>query len=301
MADNPTVLIFGPTGNVGCTAAITANSRGAKVWLAMRDPSKTIKDLDTDSDYSRVQADLSNPSSLESAVKQSGAKAAFVYVVHDIEDHMKASFTALKDAGITYIVLLSSYGVRGPASDEGNMKSAIPRVHARAELALQETGVPYTAIRPAYFNTNILTDLSGIKSGHASIPFPDAIFDYISPHDIGSVAGSLVVNQPVETSKIVYLCGPELMTQKDAYAVIGKVLNRPIEVTEIDGEDYVKKSPFPEFVARSLLTVWALQLDKEKAYPAKLYNEAAANIKNYSGKEPTRFEDWVKENENIFA
>ena len=102
------VIIFGPTGAVGCAAALEAHRRGASVWLAMRDVNKHISGLDsTEFGYTRVQADLSQPSSLAHAVQQSSATTAFVYTMFASGDHMAGSFAALKSAGITYIVLLS--------------------------------------------------------------------------------------------------------------------------------------------------------------------------------------------------
>ena len=54
------VIVFGASGAVGSAAAIEARKRGAKVWLAMRDTSKTIQQLDEEEEkggYERVQAD----------------------------------------------------------------------------------------------------------------------------------------------------------------------------------------------------------------------------------------------------
>jgi uncharacterized protein YbjT (DUF2867 family) len=39
------VIVFGPTGNIGSITAQTASKKGAKVYLAMRDPKKTIPGL----------------------------------------------------------------------------------------------------------------------------------------------------------------------------------------------------------------------------------------------------------------
>src|SRR5690242_4097198 len=70
-ASKQTVLVFGPTGAVGCAAAIEAHRRGAHVWLAMRDTSKKIDGLsesDLESErFSRVQADLDKPDTLKRA------------------------------------------------------------------------------------------------------------------------------------------------------------------------------------------------------------------------------------------
>lgn len=113
------VLIFGGAGAVGRAAALAASKRGARVWLAMRDPSKTIPYLSTADEktagFQRIQADLLDPSSLKAAVTKSGVSIAFVYTIHSAKDSMKSAFEALKDAGITDVVLLSSYTVRPSA------------------------------------------------------------------------------------------------------------------------------------------------------------------------------------------
>lgn len=55
------VLVFGASGSVGSAAAIEANKRGAKVWLALRDTSKPVKQLSEEDEkkggYERIQAD----------------------------------------------------------------------------------------------------------------------------------------------------------------------------------------------------------------------------------------------------
>jgi uncharacterized protein YbjT (DUF2867 family) len=295
------VLVFGPTGNVGLATAVEARAKGANVWLAMRDPNKAIEGLDVASDFARVQADLSVPSSLESAVKQSGAKSAFVYTVHGQEDNMKESFNALKRAGITYIVLLSSWGVKGSASDEANMSLPISAVHALTEVALQETGIKHAVIRPGYFSTNTRPSVPDIVKGRLEAPALKAVFDYISPQDIGSVCGSLLVNQTTENLTIVTLCGPTIMTQREAFEAIGRALERPVEVIEMDEETFVKSGTWPEHRARGMMQLLSSHFDRDTAYPKELYEEAAANVKKYSGREPTRLEDWVKANKSTLV
>ena len=39
------VIVFGPTGQVGSVAALTASTLGTTVWLAMRNTSKPIPSL----------------------------------------------------------------------------------------------------------------------------------------------------------------------------------------------------------------------------------------------------------------
>src|SRR5690242_6833607 len=115
------VIVFGPTGGVGRAAALEARKRGAHVWLAMRDTNKTIPGLSADAEgFTRIQADLSKPDSLKDAVKKSGATTAFVYTLFGSPDSMRSAFDALRDSGITYAALLSSFMVKGDPHDEAN-------------------------------------------------------------------------------------------------------------------------------------------------------------------------------------
>src|SRR5258707_699844 len=80
------VIVFGPTGAVGGAAALEAGKRGAKVWLAMRDTNKVVDGItdeqERDGKFVRVKADLSDPETVKQAVQLSGAKAAYVYLIH---------------------------------------------------------------------------------------------------------------------------------------------------------------------------------------------------------------------------
>lgn len=116
VATTETVILYGPTGAVGGAAAVEACQRGAHVWLAMRSTSKEIQGFDSNAEvYSHVEADLPKPESLKGAVSKSGAKTAFAYANFQSSYSMRASFQTLKDVGITYVVMLSSFTVHGDA------------------------------------------------------------------------------------------------------------------------------------------------------------------------------------------
>ncbi|KAF2714955.1 NAD(P)-binding protein [Pleomassaria siparia CBS 279.74] len=295
------VLVFGPTGDVGRAAAIAAAKHGAKVWLAMRDPSKTIKGLPESDDFPRVQADLQDPASLQTAVKKSGATAAFVYVIHASTDSMKASFEALKDAGIKYVVLLSSYSVQGDASNQDNHVDFINRVHALTETALEQSGLSFTALRPAYFNTNLFWNKAGIAKGEVEILYPDIKFDFIAPEDIGTVAGTVLSNG--KATKPLYLCGPQLYTMRHVHEdVLAKTLGREIKVIEIGPERFMEVVSFlPKPVAESLVSGLAKTKDTGVAYEKERYAEAVENIRKYGETEPVTIEAWLESNKSAFS
>jgi hypothetical protein len=177
-SSRPNVIVFGASGAVGCAASREAHRRGASVWLAMRDTSKSISGLDSsEPGYTRIQADLSDPLSVARAIQQSSATVAFVYTIFASQDHMASTFATLKSAGIVYVVLLSSFSVRGAAHEAANMGNFIARVHAKAEVALGEAKIAFAAIRPAYFNSNVFWNREDIKNGEAGLLYPEVRFD----------------------------------------------------------------------------------------------------------------------------
>lgn len=276
---SPRVLIFGPTGGVGKAAAAEAHRRGGQVTLAMRDTSKKIEGLP---DLPRVQADLSDPSSISEAVKKSGATAAFVYTMDDMEP----TFKALKEAGIDYVVLLSSWTIY-PDDIETAAKTshAIPMKHAKAEIALQKSGLKFSPVRPLYFASNVTFESAGIKKGEVGVLNPDGVWDYIAPEDIGTVAGAKLFSEP----EIVDVIGPDLITPREAFKIIGDELGREIKIKEINYDDFAKSgNPMAESFAKG-----TIRKDEEK-YPPERRKAALETTRKYEGRDPMSFKEWVK-------
>ncbi|KAH7084455.1 hypothetical protein FB567DRAFT_529041 [Paraphoma chrysanthemicola] len=298
------VLVFGPTGGVGSSAALTAHRLGAHVYLAMRDTNKSVRGLSNPQDgFTRVQADLSDPKSLTAAVQTSGAKSAFVYVLHQSPDHMTSAFAALKDAGIEYVVLLSSYTVKGDPTQPENHVEYISALHAKTEEALRDSGLRYTAVRPAFFNTNVLWYVNDLKQGKVHLVYPETSHDYIAPSDIGTIAGKVLIQQPEESH--VLLCGPELLTQYEAYSTIGKVLGKDVEIIEVDEEGWKDRL---SFMPRPVLDTVANGMRKSHEGKSDLYkepwfSEAVGNLRKWLKEEGggTKFGQWVGENKELFA
>lgn len=299
------VIVFGPTGAVGGSTALEASKRGAKVWLAMRNTSKAIEEIPADVEksgkFERVQADLTDPDSVATAVKKSGAKAAYFYLIFGSPDHMRGSLQAMKDAGVENVVFLSSAMV-APGKDLRSFspERMIGYSHAQVELALEETGFPHvTVLRPASFASNHYNmgmDKSA-KPPKANIVYEDTLMDNIVPGDIGAVGGAVLVTRPANGTEVVFLCGPELINLKDIWATIKRVTGRDdLDTTPLEQEEWLARmsqhAPLP--LAKELLRTWDEGRDPEALMSKSEYQQAVANIKKFSGREPTKFEDYVE-------
>ncbi|KAK4234423.1 NAD(P)H azoreductase [Achaetomium macrosporum] len=314
----PKVIVFGPTGGVGSVTALTAQQRGAKVVLAMRDTQKPIPGLspaqEQDGGFERVQADLTKPETIEAAVTQTGAKRAFVYLAFGAPDHMRAAITALKTAGIEFVVFLSSTSVQGRGDDLRRYTPAdfIPWQHAQVELVLEELFGPdgFAAVRPAYFASNLFTYKKAIAAGGpVKMPYPEAKFDYIAPEDIGRVSGTVLVDGPQAVAggkNVIHLTGPQLLPQGDVIVMIGKALGKDLKVEKIsDDEEAVKflteAQHVPEIIAKQLVQGFKAVAGGQEVLPAGFMEEAVANAEKYGRRPATKVQEWVEANKDKFA
>ncbi|KAL4978446.1 hypothetical protein BDW66DRAFT_130390 [Aspergillus desertorum] len=307
------VIVFGATGDVGSAAARTARFHGAKVFLALRDISKPVPGLtateERNAGYERVQADLTQPDSVRTAVSNTGATHAFIYAALGASsDHLFSTAEALKAAGIELVVLLSSFAVQGdiraiPPSD------LIGYAHAQVELSLETVFGPqgYVAVRPAFFASNSLWwQKQIVEDGEVRWAFPDLKTNYISSDDIGAVCGTILAGAfEGEHEAPVFLSGPETdLSVADAIETIGRVINKPVKVTKVSPDEniqvMIEKSGIPEPLARALTDNFAKGNENQGIMRTDT-PEIRANIQRYLKRPAMRFSEWVERNKDKFG
>ncbi|KAJ5903257.1 hypothetical protein N7504_005640 [Penicillium tannophilum] len=315
MVSPPTTIIFGPTGQVGSATARAVRKLGANVVLALRDPKKPIPGLTPEQEevgeYRRIQADLTKPETIEAAVRANDAKRAFIYLAHGSPDHMRQTIESLKASGVEFVVFLSSVSVQGDIR-KVPPEEYIPYAHAQVEVNLDEVfgDGGYVAVRPGYFNTNASWWRGMIQEGDVRLAYPDAKFDWISPEDIGKVAGTVLVKGAQETEgteepTAITLCGPKLMSQRDAVNIFGDALGKKITVTELDekqGLEVMLENGVPEFAAGSILDAMRPKESGDGGFDpfeGEAYTKAAANLHKYAW-DVSSLEEWAKANKHIF-
>lgn len=299
------VIIFGATGDVGSYAALEASKRGAQVWLAMRDTEKVISNIDKQQDqkdsFKRVKADLTDPASVKAAIEKSGAKAAYFYMVQS-KDFLRDSIFAMRDAGIEYCVFLSTANIMTHnVRDMTVQEDMIGFFHAQAEIALEDTGIPFTAIRPGFFASNNLKhnlDTSN-KPWEAVLLRNEAVWDNVSPLDIGRLSGSVLVNPPSSAKKeALYIYGPQLLSQDAMWEVIQKAASQEIKITYMQGDDYeqyqIKKGIPPPFAKYFVTKLKDMKGDEK--YPQDVYKEGSSNLEKYAGYQPQTFSEYIAAN-----
>ncbi|KAJ5679530.1 hypothetical protein N7462_007774 [Penicillium macrosclerotiorum] len=300
MAASANVIVFGAAGDIGSATALAAYQQGAKVTLAMRDTSKTIPRL-KGIVAERVQADLTKPETIDTAVRQSGAKAAFIYACtgNSESNGLYDSIMALKEAGIESVVLLSSYTV-GDSPQNRTPDEYAAWFPAQVEISLEKVFGKdhYAAVRPAYFASNILWLREGILMGEVHHPNPGGEHDWIAPEDIGQVCG-MILSHGIKENPVLML-GAEPMTFQDAIAVVSRVLGKDVKVTQISRESALENM---KVGAEEIFANWYIKYITDDAgyefrHPAAA--KAAGTVLKYTGKNPRSFQQWMEENKTKF-
>ena len=304
------VIIFGPTGAVGSAAARTAGSLGAEVVLAMRDTNKPIPGLgaseESQGNFSRVQADLTNPASVHDAVHKTNAKAAFLYCAHGSPDHMKETIQVLKSSGCEFVVLLSSFTVQGdPEAVEPS--EIIPYVHAQVEINLRAVfgEKDAVALRAGAFASNTRQYKGGLSQGDVRIHRPDAHVDCIVPEDIGRVGGTILAKGPQDEQRNIYVYGPKLISQEESVRILTKALGKECHIGPANDEEaykmYVEERKVPPPLANYMIRVAErASADKNRLWGIPIDPEDLLNVEKYTGRKATTFEEWAEQNKDIF-
>lgn len=129
--------------------------------------------------------------------------------------------TAIKDAGIKYVVNLSSIGAHMP--DGCGPVSGLHRVE-EAMNALE--GVNIKHLRPAYFYPNLFSQVGLIKhAGMMGANYGELPFPMIHPQDIAKAATEELLQLNFSGKSVRYLAGDK-KTGAEIASVIGKAIGK---------------------------------------------------------------------------
>lgn len=303
------VIVFGPTGAVGSSTALTASSLGASVVLAMRDTSKAIRGLTTAAEeagsFQRIEADLNKPETVRSAVESTGAKHAFFYLAMGSPDHMRATVEALKAGGVESVVFLSSFTVHGElaAIEPADL---IPYMHARVEMSLRDVfgEHAYVAARPGAFASNTAQYKAGLQAGEVGVFGLQSVVDCIVPADIGRVCGTVLAHgPPADGQRHLYLYGPRLYSQEECVGVLARGLAKEPKIVAVAEQDAHKLfGHMPPALVDYMIRHQRMPVPSGElqvfGYPVT--QDQLSNVERYSGSKATTFPEWVEQNKQLF-
>ena len=222
-------VILGATGNTGSAVAGKLLDRGKKVRVVGRDSKKLAPYVSRGAEA--FAADVLDTEALSRAF--AGAEAVYVLIPPDVkspdyrahqEEVSDSIAEALRTAGVTHAVTLSSYGAdkpekTGPVVGLHNMETKLARIGGLNALHL----------RAAYFMENTLAQVSVIQ-GFGMMAGPvrgDLLLPMIATKDIGAPAAEALGRLDFKGQQTRELLGQRDISYNEAARIIGAAIGKP--------------------------------------------------------------------------
>ncbi|GAA4617536.1 NAD(P)H-binding protein [Actinoallomurus liliacearum] len=275
-------VVFGARGNVGRHVAAGLLAAGEEVRATSRTP-------DTAGLPPRMQvvaADLERPETLPAALD--GAEQVFLYAK---PDGVQGFVEAAKAAGVRHVVLLSSAAIVAPGAEQ----NPIARQHRAVELAIEQSGIDWTFIRPGMFATNTLWwwQRSIQADGVVRNPYPDAQTAPVHEKDMAALTVTAFI-EPGHRGQAYTVYGAESLTLRQQVEHIGDALGRkiPFEVISVEEARTEMGRTLPPIGVETFLRQWAAR----DGTPA----QTSTIIEETTGRPARTFAEWAEDHADDF-
>ena len=284
------ILVTGATGQVGRALLEELARRGAQTRAMVRTEEQAAGLSARGAEA--VIADLERPVSLAGALD--GVDRAFLMSRDDPrQPEMEGAFAeAAARAGVGRIVKLSASG----AAPESPV--ALMRRHARAERALEDSGLEHTVLRPQLFMQNFLRFGPSVAAeGKFKAPMGDRRFALVDVRDVARVAATVLIVEAHAGGAYV-VSGPEALSYGEAAETIGAVIGKGVAYEPADPEAFrdalVAERGLPRWRAEELAFI-------ASAYGGGAGEEVTDVVRRVGGGEPRTFAEFVREHADHFA
>ncbi|MGI5520106.1 SDR family oxidoreductase [Micromonospora sp. CA-259024] len=195
---------------------------------------------------------------------------------------------AARQAGVRHIVRLSAIGAAHDAPTRNG------RLHALSDAELQNSGIPWTILRPSHFMQNLL----GSKIGpHLYGLFGEARVGVIDVRDIAAAAARILSAPQPHEGMIYTPTGPESITLDQAADEIARTLGQPVR--------YVPQSPQAarDSLLQAGLDPWSAEVLAEYrvAYGSGWGDFTNDHVARIVGRQPRSFAEFARDHREHFA
>ncbi len=229
MASNDLYVVTGATGNIGKELALALLKAGKKVRAIGRSAERLQPLVDEGAEAAVGSVD--DAAFLTKAF--SGARAVFAMIPPNYgaadaraeQRHVAEAYaTAIREAGVTHVVHLSSIGAHLP-----NGTGPIAGLHDSEQILNAIEGLAVVHLRPAFFLENLLEGIGTIKAmGVNGSPLrADVSIPMIATKDIAAVAAEYLLAPDFTGSSVRDLYGARAYTMTETTAALGNAIGDP--------------------------------------------------------------------------
>jgi uncharacterized protein YbjT (DUF2867 family) len=290
-----TILVTGATGTVGSEVVkqlLSAKGQREEdiiVKAAVRsDNDNTFRNLGVQV----VQLDYNKPDSLSAALRGVDKLFLLTPFQSNMVDLTSNLLNEAKQAGVKYIVKQSVLR----ADAEPGITSS--RSHRQAEKTIEESGIPFTFLRPNFFMQNFVTFYSHfIKTqGAFYVPAGDAKASFVDVRDIAAVAvqvlsGSSKNGETKHIRKAYDITGGEALSYGQAAEILSKEIGKKVNYVNISDEDArkgMKDMGADEWTINSMIELFGITR-------AGYLSEISTAVEQVTGNKPITFSQFARD------
>jgi uncharacterized protein YbjT (DUF2867 family) len=288
-----TILVTGATGTLGSEVVkqLSSATPAVKIKAGFHSAQNVKKDGDR---VEVVLIDYNKPETLKEALNQVDKLFLLTPDVPNAHELASNMVIEAKKAGIRHIVKQSVMGADLEA-DVGTL-----RLHRQAEKIIEQSGIPFTFLRPNEFMQNFINFHSpSIKNNNAFyLPLEDAKVSLVDVRDIAAVAvKSLTEDRNDKHDNKKYLItGPEALSYHQAAEILSKATDKKISYVNISEEEArgaMKEMGMSDWIINTISELYDY-FRKGNA------SQVSSAVEEVTGKKPISFSQFAKDYAEAF-
>ena len=282
-----TILITGATGTVGSEVVKQLSAKGENIIVKAAARSATDNTFENLNRVQVVQLDYDKPDSLAVALKGVDKLFLLTPFQSNMVDLTSNLVSEAKKAKVKYIVKQS---VMGADAEPGITPG---RLHRQAEKIIEESGIPFTFLRPNFFMQNFVNYYSNLirSQGAFYIPAGDAKVSFVDVRDIAAVAVKSLINDNQQKGRAYNITGCEALSYGQAAEILSKAVGKKINyvnVTDQDARNGMKDMSMDEWTIKSMIELFEITR-------AGYVSEISPIVEQVTGNKPITFSQFAND------
>ncbi len=285
-----TILVTGATGNVGSEVVkLLLNRTGNIIIRAGGRSRENVKKVVNSGNVEYTQIDYSKPETIREAVK--GVDSVFLVTPFqfDMVEFTSNILREVRKSDIKFILMLSSL-----LAADLEHENTVGRLHRQEEKIIQESGIPYTILRPNAFMQNFLNFFGHtIKTQNAFyLPAGDQSISFIDTRDIAAVAVQELTRDGIRhENAIFHITGQEALSFGQAAEIISLEIGMKVSYINIPEEDarkQMKDMGMGDWLSDAMV-------EQFRSIRAGYASQTTGLVEQITGRKPISFSQFVKD------
>lgn len=288
---NITFLITGATGNIGSQLIKKLSNENVNIRAAVHSLSRSDK-IQSLGVRDLVEIDFDMPSKIQYSIFKDVDKLFLLTPNFDTKGILKILEEA-KKAGVQHIIQLSSDSVSLASAESKGTK-----IFKEKEKMIQESGIPYTILRPTAFMQNFLNNGFTIKTQNKFyLPWGKGKVRSVDTRDIASVAAKILISDSENYKNKSYsITGPEALSCYDIAKIFSEILENNIEFVDVSEEESFNE--MRRMSMSDILIEYILELSR--IIKQDSVSNISSSVEEITGKKPITFRKFVEDYKEAF-